>query len=137
MLQCVGDMERVHFRLHIGKCGEASLLQLAVAPLLALRHGNDLAEILLLHIQCALDQIAEVVDQIGVIALDHRFIGNRAVACKRHFGKRIVAHAVHREMLRQLICIDDVALGFRHLVCSEVEPRVTEHLLGQGQIKRH
>ena len=40
-------------------------------------------------------------------------------------------------MLGKLVGVNDVALRLGHLVHAEIEPGVTEHLLGQGQIQRH
>ena len=55
----------------------------------------------------------------------------------RHFGKEIVPHRVNAEQLYKVVGIDDVTLGFGHLVRSEKQPRVAVNLLGKRLAERH
>ena len=99
--------------------------------------GNDLAKILLFHVERALNKVAEVVDEVHIVSLDNRFVGDRTVGCEGHFGKGIVANTVYAKVLGKLVGMNDVALGFGHLVHTKVEPRMTEYLLRERHIESH
>ena len=48
-----------------------------------------------------------------------------------------MSYRVNAEKLNQIVRIYNVASGFRHFICAEKKPRVTEHLLRQRLAESH
>ena len=96
-----------------------------------------LVKILVLHIESTLYKVTKRIYKVGIVSCKHAFPSDRAVGCVGHFGKGVIAHAVNADVLGELICVNNVALGLGHLIRAEIEPRMTEYLFGQGQIKCH
>ena len=57
--------------------------------------GHGVAEVLLHHGNASVDEIAEVVGEIGIDAPDHDFVAEITVAAKGHFSQNVVSHSVN------------------------------------------
>ena len=55
------------------------------------------------------DEVAERVCKIGVIAFNHILICDRAVGGVGHLGKQVVSYCINSEKLNEIVGIDDVA----------------------------
>ena len=51
--------------------------------------------------------------------------------------QHIVTHRVHAEQAHQIVRVDHIAERLGHLALAHQQPRVAEHLLGQGLAQRH
>ena len=128
-----GHIQRLHVGVHAGgQVGHQAGQRFVDGRVL-----HRAAEVFLTHRDRAGEQVAQVVGQVGVDAVDQRFVGERAVVAERHFAQQEVAHGVHAVAVAQLDGVDDVALRFAHLAAAQQQPAVAEHFLGQRQVQRH
>ena len=89
------------------------------------------------HRQRALRQIAEIVGEIGVDAVDDRLVIVAAVLAERDLAQEEVAHLIDAVLLGEIERIDDVADRFRHLLAAVEQEAVAEHPLLHGMPGRH
>ena len=128
----------VHLGAEAVPCGESAGGKLAVRlRCAAFGGGDDPAEIFFRHGDGAVDQIAQIVREIGVVPTDDRLVGYRSVVVVGHFREGIVAHAVHGEALCEVIGVDHVAAGLGHFVRTEIEPGVTDYGFRKLKTERH
>ena len=99
----------------------------------ALRH--DAVAVLGDHRQRALRQIAEIVGEIGIGAVDDRFVAVAAVLAERHLAQEEVAHLVEAVMLDQRERIDDIADRLRHFLAAVEQEAVREDPLRQRRCR--
>jgi len=102
-------VQAVHPRLDALGRLKAERNQLVVDRLFHIAALDDAAEVLVRHRDGAVDQVAEDVGEVGIDALDHQLIRDRAVGGKGHLMQHIIAHRVHAEILHKIVGIDDVA----------------------------
>ncbi len=95
---------------------------------------HDLSvKILLGHRNRSVHEISESVCEIGVIALDQRFVCDRAVRADRHFAEQVIPCTVNAERINNIVGVDNVSARLAHLVLAEKYPVVTEKLLRNGK----
>ena len=70
---CIRNVIGIHVFADFAGRFETGCLQLLIQWLGIFRRLDDFAEVFLLHIQSALDQVAQIVDQIRVVTFDHGF----------------------------------------------------------------
>jgi hypothetical protein len=68
------------------------------------------------HRQRALRQIAEIVGEVGIGAVDDRLVAVGAVLAERNLAQKEIAHLVEPVGVDQREGVDDVADRFRHLL---------------------
>ena len=98
--------------------------------------GNFAVKVFLYHCHGAADQIAQVVGQIGVDAVQQGFVAELAVAAEGHLSHEEVADGVAAVAVAQHHRVHHIAQRFGHLLTIQHQPAVAEHLLGQGQSQR-
>ena len=101
----------------------------------ALRHHA--AAVLGDHRQRALRQIAEIVGEIGIGAVDDRLMAVAAVLAERHFAQEEIADLVEAVVLDHGERVDDVADRLRHLLAAVEQEAMREHALRQLDAGRH
>ena len=100
---------------------------IALAPI-----GHGARAVLGDHRQRALREIAEVVGEIGVDALDDRLVRVIAVLAERHFAQEEVAQRVDAVVGDQRRRADDVADRLRHLLAAVEQEAVDDDLARQS-----
>ncbi len=85
------------------------------------------------HRQRALREVAEIVGEVGIDAVDDRLVAVAAVLAERHLAQEEVAHLVEAVVLDQREGIDDVADRLRHLLPAVEQEAVGEDALRQRQ----
>ena len=98
---------------------------------------NRAAEVLLAHGHGAAEQVAQVVGQVAVDAVDQGLVGEHAVVAEGDLTQQEVADGVHAVAVAQDHGVHDVAHGLGHLAAVHQQPAVAEHPLGQRQIQSH
>ena len=128
-------------RLHVGFIAVTQtpglLEQRGVLGAFVLLNGQIAAKVLVGHGGGAAQQVAEVVGQIHVDAVDEQLIGEVAVRAEREVAQQEVAQRVGAVALGQQIRVNDVALGLGHLAAVQQQPAVAVDVLGQGHIHAH
>ncbi len=89
------------------------------------------------HRQRALRQVAEVVGEVGIGAVDDRLMAVVAVLAERHLAQQEIAHLVEAVVLDQRERVDDIADRLRHLLAAVEQEAVAEHALRQFDARRH
>ena len=97
------------------------------------RNVQFAAEIALRHRQHAAGEIAEIVGEVGVVALDQPLVGEIAVEAIDDFAHHEVAQYVGAVRLLILDRIAHVARAFRHPRAAEIQPSVHIEMLKSGQ----
>ena len=137
LIHSVGNMERCGKLFgRLDSCSD-SCLQIAVEIGLFCRRRHYPGKILLCHCMRTAYEISEIVGKIVVVSRDNGLVCDRSVCVIRHFGQSVMTHSVHTDILSEGIGKNNVALGFAHLVLSEIEPRMTKDFLGERQIQSH
>ena len=136
--QRLGGLELGHVLLHLFRQAVGK----GYYGLVLLRYragggGDNAAEVLVYHAYRAGEQVAKVVCQVGIYAVNKRLVGEYAVAAEGHFPKQEVADSVHAVAVAELDGIHHVALGLAHLAALQNKPAVAEYLLWQGLAQRH
>ena len=103
-----------------------SLLSRQCAVKILLNHGNGTG-----------NQIAQIVCQIRVDAVNQRLIGERTVRTERELAHQEVTQGIYAVALTQKDRIDNVALGLGHLAAVQQQPAMAVNLLRQRQIQCH
>ena len=88
------------------------------------------------HRERALQEIAEVVGEIAVVALRDLLFGVREVAAERRLAQQKVAHRVGAEALGERERIDGIAEALAHLLAVDGDPAVREDELGRRFAER-
>ena len=86
------------------------------------------------HRQRALREIAEIVGEVCVDALDDAFAAVIAVLAERHFAQQEIAELIDAVIADEDEGIDHVADRLRHLLPAIVEKAVAEHALRQCNV---
>ena len=133
----VGDTETVHALANRLVSRLTGRRKFCVDRFFSAFRLNYAAEILVLHRDGTLDEVAERVDEVAVVSVENVFVSYTAVRVVGHLREGVVAHAVDREFVGEFVGVNDVTFRLRHFVGAEIEPRVTEHLFGKRQVKRH
>ena len=89
------------------------------------------------HGQNPLSQIAQIIRQIGIDAVDHAFLGKRPIIAIGHFAHQEIAHLIQPEFTNNRLGRDDIAQGFGHLLAFDIQKTVPKHPLGQRQVCGH
>ena len=89
------------------------------------------------HLDHAIDEVAKVIRQLRVVALDQPVTHEVAVVAKRNLAKQVVANHIERELLDQLVRVDPVPGALAHLLALDEPPAVHEQLLGRLQTCAH
>ena len=88
--------------------------------------------------QHALRQIAEIVGEIAVDAVDHGAMREIAVIAEGQLAQQEIAHRVERRSARPAASgVDDVAERFRHLLALDGPPAMGEDAPRRRQLGRH
>ena len=99
---------------------------------------HDLAaEILVAHRNRAVHKVAERIGKLGVPSLDHEVVGDHTVILKRHLVDAEIADRIDIEYIGEIVGVNDISLGLRHLAAGLQEPRMTEDLLRERLAERH
>ena len=98
-------------------------------------HGA--AEVLFAHSHGAAEQVAQVVCQIAVDAVDQCLVGKHTVVAEGDLAQQEVADGVHAVAVAQDDGIHHVAHRLGHLAAVHQQPAVAEHALGQRQVQCH
>ncbi len=112
-------------------------LQLSVDGLGAGHIVHSAAKVLLAHGHSAAQQVAQVVGQVAVDAVDQGLVGEHAVVAEGDLTQQEVADGIHAVAVAQDDGVHDVAHGLGHLAAVHQQPAVAEHPLGQRQIQSH
>src|SRR5690348_14382914 len=89
------------------------------------------------HGQGAAGQVAQVVSQVGVVALHQSVEGKRAVLPEYDFPQQEIAQGVAAHSFHDGFGAHHVAAGLRHLVVLEEQPAVCHNRFRQGQAGSH
>ena len=95
------------------------------------------AELLADHRQRTLRQIAEIVGEIGIDAVDDAFVAVIAVLAERHFAHQEIAQRIDAIGVGQRERIDDIADRFRHLLAAVEQKAVRENAARHRDPGRH
>src|SRR4029078_12104403 len=91
------------------------------------RLRNGAAAVLEDHRQRALRQVAEVIGEIGVDAIDYRFGRIMAILPEHHFAHEKVAYRFAAVGFDEIERVDDVADRLRHLLTLVQAKTLAEH----------
>ena len=109
----VRDVEGVHIVADSPACVGAGGFQLGVELFVLVgrsdRRLDHAAEILVSHRDSAVDEVSEIVREVGVVAGYHFLIRDASVGGIRHLGEAVVSHAVDSEALYEVVRVDDVS----------------------------
>ena len=135
------DRRRQFHLLHLLRVGLDGLLRHLLKCRVEVRAPRALCDdaltVLLRHRECAVEEVAEVVREIGVDAPDQRIARDVAVLSERDLAQEEVAHGIRAELLNERNRVDDVADGLRHLRAVHDEPAVPIDLFRQVKAERH
>ena len=137
LLQGLGNEQLVHILGHLGGHGAHHSLQVLVKLGGCAGGGHGAAEVLFAHGHGAAEQVAQVVGQVGVDAVDEGLVGEHTVVAEGDLTQQEVADGVHAVALAQDHRVHHVAHGLAHLAAVHQQPAMAEHPLGQGQVQRH
>ena len=98
-------------------------------------HGA--AEVLFAHGHGAAEQVAQVVGQITVDAVDQCLVGEHTIVAEGDLAQQEVADGVHAVAIAQDNGVYHVAHRLGHLAAVHQQPAVAEHPLRQRQIQCH
>ncbi len=84
-----------------------------------------------------MQQIAQVIRQIGIDAFDQGIPRKVAVLPQIDFPQQEIADRVRAELFDQQYRVDDIAFGFGHLVALDHQPAVTVDFLRQFYAQGH
>ena len=93
--------------------------------------GHSAAAVLGDHGQRTLGEVAEVVGQVGVDAVNDGLFGVGAVLAEGNLAHEEEAHSVQAEGVDEVCGVDDVTDGLGHLLAVDEQEAVAEHALGQ------
>ena len=93
--------------------------------------GDGTAAVLGDHGQGTLGEVAEVVCQVGVDAVDDGLFGVGAVLTEGHFTHEEESYGVQAERVDKVCGVDDVTDGLGHLLAVDEQEAVAEDALGQ------
>ena len=99
--------------------------------------GNLAIAVLGDHRQRALRQIAQIVGEVGIDAVDDRLVAVAAVLAEGRLAQEEVAHLIGAIAVHEIERVDDVADRLRHLLPAVVEEAVREHAMRQSDARRH
>ena len=99
--------------------------------------GNLAIAVLGDHRQRALRQVAEIVGEVGIDAIDDRLVAVAAVVAEGSFAQEEVAHLIDAIAVHQIERVDHVADRLRHLLPAVVEEAVREDPMRQRDARRH
>ena len=89
------------------------------------------------HIERTVQQIAKIIGQIGVDALDQSITRKIAILPQIDLTQQEIPDGIGAKLIDKCQWIDDIALGLAHLIPINNEPAMTIDLLRQWQIKCH
>ena len=93
------------------------------------------------HVQRAVEQIAERIRQVGIVALDESLLAEIRVVAGGDVAHQIIAQRFGAVFVGEHIGIDDVADALAHLRAADVPPAVDEQLrhffVGKAQRLQH
>ena len=125
--------EDVDLRSQRGRLGNQVVVKLACFTL----GGKCAAEVFFHHRDGAGNEVAQTVRKVGVDAVDHDLVRERAVRAERHLAHDVVADRVRAVALAEDERVDDVAEGLGHLLTVEGDPAVYSEVLWQRKLERH
>ena len=99
--------------------------------------GHDTAAVVHRHVQHAVREVAEVVREVGVVALHHRLVREVAVGTEALVGHEVVAEPVDAEVGDEIGRRDLVEPRLAHLLAADEQPAVREHALRRLEPGRH
>ena len=127
----------LHVGLIAGAQGSGLLDQGSVLGAFGLLGRQLAAKVLVGHGGGAAQQVAEVVGQIHIDAVDQQLIGEVAVRAEREVAQQEVAQRIGAVALGQQVGVNDIALGLGHFAAVQQQPAVAVNVLGQGHIHAH
>ena len=116
-----------------GGCGNQLVVELARLTLFR----QCAAEVLVHHGYGTGNQVAQTVRQVGVDAVNHDLVGERAVCAQCHFPEDVIPDGICAVAVCQQERVNHVAQGLGHLLSVEGDPAVNCQMLRQRQIQRH
>ena len=135
--QCLRDGQVIHIGSDLGCQLIDHGLQLGVDGLGTSHVMHSAAEVFFAHGHGAAEQVAQVVRQITVDAVDQCLVGEHTIVAKGDLAQQEVADGVHAVAVAQDNGVYHVAHRLGHLAAVHQQPAVAEHLLGQRQIQCH
>ena len=140
-LKHVGQSILESISLHVGLVAGAQTAdffqQGGILGPFVLLDGQAAAKVLVRHGGGTGQQIAQVVGQIHIDAVDQQLVGEVAVGAKREITQQEVTQGVGAVTLGQQIGVHHIALGLGHLAAVQQQPAVAVNVLGQGHIHAH
>ena len=131
--QCLGDQQLVHVLGHAVSQIADHFLQLGIQCGIAFALiGHSAAKVLFAHGHAAAQQVAQIVCQIAVDAVDQSLVGKHTVIAEGNLAQQEIADGIHAVALAQHLGVDHVAHALAHLAAVHQQPAVAEHLAGQG-----
>ena len=127
----------LHVGLIAGAQGGGLLDQGSILGAFGLLGRQLAAKVLVGHGGGAAQQVAEVVGQIHIDAVDQQLIGEVAVRTEREVAQQEVAQRIGTVALGQQVGVNHVALGLGHLTAVQQQPAMAVDMLGQGHIHAH
>ena len=101
------------------------------------RHRQSPATVLGDHREHPLGEIAQVIGEVAVHAVDHGAMGEIAVIAEGHLAHQEIAHGIQTVALDERPRLDDVAQGFRDLLALIGPPAMGEDPARHRQVGRH
>ena len=131
-------MEAIHAFLVAPAQGGCHSHQVLIQTLGLALGGNGAVEIFLHHSGSPGKQIAQIIGQVVIDAVDQGFVGEKAVGAEGNLPQKEISDGVHAVAVAEDHRVYHIALGLGHLAAvSEQEPAVAVDLLGQGKIQSH
>ena len=125
-----------HVRFHFFRQGFGKREDGVVYLLFFSRRRHDAVKIFSDHGNRAAQQIAKVIGQIRVDAVDQQIFRICAVRAEGKITKQEITHRIHAVFIAQHHRIHHVAFGFAHLSAVKHQPAVAVYLFRQWQAQR-
>ena len=135
--QRLRDSQIVHVGGDLGSQLVDHGLQLGVDGLGTGHIMHGAAEVLFAHGHGAAEQVAQVVGQITVDAVDQCLVGEHTVVAEGDLAQQEIADGVHAVAIAQDNGVYHVAHRLGHLAAVHQQPAVAKHALRQRQIQCH
>ena len=133
----------LHLLRYKARLIEYRLLQILIDRFLHAAILYNTFEVLIAHGNGTLHKISEDIGKLRIVTLYHELPGNHTVIFKGHLMENKETNRIHAEETDEIIRINHIPSGFRHLRAflrlprCRKKPGMTEYLLGKGNIETH
>ena len=136
-LQGDAEVELVHVSFYLCGGAQGKLLQFAVGALIVSRRRNHSIVVFFYHGDGAADQVAQVVGQIGIHAVEHDFVCKQSVIPEGVLSQQEIFQGVHAVTLDEFNRIYNIPSGFGHLSALQEDPTVAQDLFRKRKLQGH